>query len=81
MKHSFATTIGIDISKLYLDVFCHGDGSHKQFKNTPDDIAKVIKWIKQRAEESLIIIEPTGGYERMLQQIVLTTKGYAYGQS
>lgn len=75
MQYSFTTTIGIDVSKHTLDVFCHADGNNAQFSNSPEDIGRLMKWIKKRAEESLVIIEPTGGYERMVQHIALTTKG------
>ena len=75
MQYSFTTTIGVDVSKNTLDVFCHADNKFAQFNNTPDGIKKLIKWVQQRADESLVVIEPTGGYERMLQHMVLTSEG------
>jgi len=75
MKYAFTTTIGVDVSKHTLDIFCHADSNNSQFSNSPEGIAELIQWIRKRAEQCLVIIEPTGGYERMLQQMVLTTNG------
>lgn len=74
MKYSFTASIGIDVSKHFLDVFCNADNSYEQFINSPDGIKDLIKWIKKRSEYSLVVIEPTGGYEHTLQHMILTTE-------
>lgn len=74
MNYSFTTSIGVDVSKCLLDVYCDSDGTHERFDNSPDGINKLIRWIAKRAEQALVVIEPTGGYEHMLQHMVLTNK-------
>lgn len=62
----FKETIGIDVSKLTIDVVIHSSGRHKQFKNTKeaysDMIAWVKKYIKESIKETIIAFEHTGLY-------------------
>lgn len=70
MTHT-TTTIGIDVSKRYLDAFCRHDQQTVRMPNHPQGITALLAWIGQRAAQSLIVIEPTGGYEHTLQTMVL----------
>ncbi len=70
MTHT-TTTIGIDVSKQYLDAFCRHDQQGVQMPNHPQGMTALLAWIGQRTARPLIVIEPTGGYEHTLQTMVL----------
>lgn len=70
MTHT-TTTIGIDVSKQYLDVFCRHDQKTLRVPNHPQGITALLAWIGQRAARPLMVIEPTGGYEHTLQTMLL----------
>ena len=57
------TSIGIDISKSRLDLYCEETLSTESFENTQSGIEALIKWLKDRAFHR-IVLEPSGGYER-----------------
>jgi transposase len=62
-------TIGIDVSKLTLDVMVRTTTVHKQFSNDTKGFKQIITWLsKQRIdlEQSLICFEHTGWYCLML---------------
>ena len=65
------TTIGIDVSKQYLDAFCRHDQHTVRVPNHPQGITALLAWIGQRTARPLIVIEPTGGYEHTLQAMLL----------
>ena len=65
------TTIGIDVSKQYLDAFCRHDQKTLRVPNHPQGITALLAWIGQRAARPLMVIEPTGGYEHTLQTMLL----------
>ena len=67
--HEFPSThnhfIGIDVSKLHLDIFVGATQAHHQIHNTPRSIKA---WLKKHATSgACIVFEATGGYERALQ--------------
>jgi transposase len=57
MKKMSNYTIGIDISKDLLDIFCLPGGQTKQFSNDKTGFAKLIKWAT-RALLVLMVSEP-----------------------
>lgn len=62
-------TIGIDVSKLTLDVMVRTSNVHKQFSNDTKGFKQIITWLgKQRIdlEQSIICFEHTGWYCLML---------------
>ena len=63
-------TIGIDVSKLTVDVCIHSNQQHEVFENTPVGFKKMIKWVdklcKYSAQESLFVFEHTGLYSYQL---------------
>lgn len=59
-------TIGIDISKNILDCAALPSKKYHAFPNTPEGIQRCIAWIKSFGQIYRIVIEPTGGYERLL---------------
>lgn len=64
-----AQTIGIDVSKLTLDVMVRTTNVHKQFSNDTKGFKQIITWLgKQRIdlEQSIICFEHTGWYCLML---------------
>lgn len=62
----FKIYVGIDVSKLTLDVFIREKLAHKQFKNDKNGFESLLKWLeKQTASTSdsvLIFFEHTGLY-------------------
>jgi transposase len=62
-------TVGIDVSKLTLDVFLHTSQLHQQFTNDLKGYTKIMKWLKSKKitlEEVLFCFEHTGWYCIML---------------
>jgi transposase len=56
--------VGIDVSKLHLDVSFHGK-KNKRLKNTPADLAKLTE-ILRGLPHPRVTCEATGGYEWLL---------------
>lgn len=65
MNSSFVS-IGIDVSKAYLDIFFYPLRKSRRFDNSSEGIAKLLKFIADNIEPDLIVIEASGGYERNL---------------
>jgi transposase len=59
--------IGIDVSKKKLDLVELPSGEHWQVDNTIDGIKALLERFNKEAP-SLIILEPSGGYERLALQ-------------
>lgn len=55
--------VGIDVSKDRLDVAIMGEKQEKQFSNTKECIAQLVKRMVDLQPE-LILVEATGGYQR-----------------
>jgi transposase len=60
------TTIGVDISKDFLDVHRHPDGDERRFTNDAVGFKALIRWIGNGA--SRIVFEPTGPYHGALER-------------
>jgi len=54
--------VGIDVSKLYLDVACWRSKEYRRFGNDPKGILDLIEWINTQTTE-LVVLEATGGLE------------------
>jgi len=63
-------TIGIDISKLTLDVCMHTTQNHQTFDNNNKGFKQLIKWVEKNnkivCEDTLFIFEYTGIYSEQL---------------
>lgn len=58
-------TVGIDVSKLTLDVHLHKAGLHQQFGNDLSGFKKILAWVKSKelkSEDVLFCFEHTGWY-------------------
>jgi len=59
-------TVGIDVSKLTIDVVIHSNGRHRQFKNNEEGFKDMIKWVIKNCStpitEILFAFEHTGLY-------------------
>lgn len=55
--------VGIDISKDTLDVHCHSFKKVRSFPNSAPGLKKLFQVIPQ---DSQLVCEPTGGYEKPL---------------
>jgi transposase len=62
-----SSVIGIDVGKYELVIYWEG-----RYFNVKNDEEEVKKWVKKQKREmkrvALIVYEPTGGYERVLQE-------------
>lgn len=58
---------GVDVSKEWLDIACHGRAGGQRIANTPEAIAA---WVAELdpGHVALVAFEPTGGYERPLRE-------------
>lgn len=67
MTATVAQTVGVDISKLTLDVYLHPQATARQFPNTTAGITALLAWLGQTTVHR-IIFEPTGAYHRCLER-------------
>lgn len=58
--------VGIDISKSFLDVCLLPDQKRARFANTSEGIAAFIAFLAPLEGIERLILEPTGGYERLV---------------
>lgn len=63
--------VGIDISKARLDVFCLASGRRCAVANDAAGVAELAAWL---APGSLVVMEASGGYERLVHRL-LTERG------
>jgi transposase len=67
------TFIGIDVGGAGLDVAWHrGDGAH--YANRPDAIAILVQRLLAGPTVTRIVVEPTGGYEKLLVKALRQAK-------
>jgi transposase len=57
--------VGIDVSKVWLDVAVHERETFFRVRNDEQDIAKLVTWVKS-TEPVLVVLEATGGFEKMV---------------
>ena len=57
--------VGVDISKAHLDVYLERDNQHLQFANTEEGVETLTQRL-QALEPQLVVLEATGGLERLL---------------
>lgn len=72
--------LGIDISKLTIDVYLHVNQSHELFNNNPAEFRKLISWLKKEKiniKDLLVCFEHTGMYSFELANF-LTIKSIDY---
>lgn len=61
--------IGIDVSKDYLDIFILELDRHWRIMNNPQEVKSLIRDLK-RFKLSRILVEATGGYERLVVEML-----------
>lgn len=69
------TYIGIDVAKNHLDVCILPLNKTKRFKNNELGVLSLIEFIGDNKKIERIILEPTGGYEELVLEM-LAEKGY-----
>jgi transposase len=69
MTHSSADTVGVDISKDFLDANIHPSGDAKRFANDAKGHRAFIAWLKGRQVER-VVFEATGAYHRAFERTV-----------
>lgn len=63
-EKQFKESVGIDVSKLTLDVFMYNRKEHRQFSNTEKGFVEMQKWINVKIDTTEVIycFEHTGWY-------------------
>lgn len=69
-------SIGVDVSKKYLDAHCHQDQKFIRVTNDSTGINKLVKWSLVKGNSPLIVIEPSGGYEYLLERKVSENRDF-----
>lgn len=64
MTHS---TIGIDVSKDWLDVHCHPDGTCRRFTNGRQGHRALLAWLSDLTV-ARVVYEPTGAYHQAMER-------------
>ena len=68
-------TLGVDVSKLTLDVSCSELNEHIKIKNGSEGFVQFLKWcrmLKIDLQDVFLVLEYTGGYEYKLLQFCET---------
>lgn len=77
----FKVFIGIDVSKLCIDVYLRGDNVHSKFDNNEAGFRQMIKWIKRYvdciSDDVLFAFEHTGLYSFALS-VFLHQENYVF---
>ena len=76
MKNTSKTSLGIDVSKHFLDSHALPDGSQKRYENTPEGLDALMTWMKAHPHQC-VVFEPSGGYEQPLI-LALQSHGLAF---
>lgn len=64
-EKQFKESVGIDVSKLTLDVFIYNKKEHRQFSNTEKGFVEMQKWINSEignTQDAIYCFEHTGWY-------------------
>lgn len=72
-EKQFVDSVGIDVSKLTLDVFLYNKKQHREFANTGKGFEAMQKWIKTEVgdlEQAIYCFEHTGWYCILLSQFL-----------
>lgn len=65
MKKIVEMFVGIDISKVWLDIAVHEQAETFRARNDDEGIAALVQRLK-KLKATLIVLEPTGGFEKLL---------------
>jgi transposase len=65
MAETAGIFVGVDISKLWLDIAVHETEMYWRVGNDEKGIADLVKRMKQ-LKPALIVLEATGGYEMQM---------------
>lgn len=72
-RKEFEESVGIDVSKLTLDVFIYNKKQHRQFANNKKGFEAILKWIKLEVvciEKVIMCFEHTGWYCLLLSHFL-----------
>jgi transposase len=65
-KMNFEHFIGVDVAKAKLDIALGTDGPVRNVANEASDIKAMIKELLPQPKSALVVVEATGGYEKLL---------------
>jgi len=58
--------VGVDVSETKLDVYRPDTKKLSQTDNTQEDTQELAKKLKRKRQRTIVVMEATGGYEKML---------------
>ncbi len=58
--------LGVDCAKATFDSNLEDSSMTQSWENTPEGVGSFITWIKKHCGKVMVIVESTGGYERLL---------------
>jgi transposase len=67
--------VGVDVSKIHLDVFCSGDVSSTRWPNSDEGIKALVATLVAKPTK-LVVMEASGGYQQRVL-VALTEAGVA----
>lgn len=71
MDHSTAQSMGVDVSKDFLDTALHPAGNTARFANDTQGHRALIAWLKKHRIER-VVFEATGAYHRAFERTLAT---------
>ena len=60
--------VGVDISKAQLDAYCQRRGERLAVGNDAAGVAELAEWLEPG---SLVVMEASGGYERLVIRLLI----------
>ncbi len=72
MSQTNEVIVGIDVAKDKLDIYLHPVNIHQEIVNEASAIKKFFLKIKSKYTIKIIVLEPTGGYEKLSVKVVST---------
>jgi len=69
-QYRFSQFLGVDVSKAKLDVACDDGKKPWQIKNDEEDIVKNLIGRIKNPQNTLVVMEATGGYEALLVSVL-----------
>ena len=65
-NYPFCLFVGVDVSKAKLDFVVGNDSRVVTIANNPDQIATELIALIEQPQSTIVVVEATGGYERVL---------------
>jgi len=64
MTLKISIAVGVDVCKLFLDVYHSQTRTRSRFDNDPEGVAR-LDWVTTQGKVDVVVLEATGGYEAL----------------